>query len=117
MRKTLIAPWLLIILSACASIGLAPPTTFEDRLAYAVSQNAAVRQAAANSYDAREISQDDARRVLAITDQVRSALDAARIASEAGDPKTAEGRLQLATTILVEIQNYLRKPHADRRSD
>ncbi len=117
IRKSLIVPWLLIVLSACASLGLAPASTLEDRLAYAVSQNAAVRQAAANSLNAKEITLEDAQRVLAITDQVRLSLDAARMASESGDPQTAEGRLQLATAILIEIQNYLRKPHADRRSD
>lgn len=107
MRKLAIIP-LLLILTACASLGLAPASSFEERLAYAVSQNAAVREAAAVSVERKELSVDDAKRVLKITDEVRTALDAARLAAGAGDVSTAEGRLQLATSILVNLQAYLR---------
>ena len=107
MRKLAIIP-LLLILTACASLGLAPASTFEERLAYAVSQNAAVREAAAVSVERKELSVDDAKRVLKITDEIRATLDAARLASSAGDVSTAEGRLQLATSILVNLQAFLR---------
>lgn len=100
---------LLLILAACANLGLAPASSFDERLAYAVSQNAAVRKAAAVSLENGELALEDAQRVLKITDEVRTALDAARLASNAGDTSTAEGRLQLATAILIEIQNYLRR--------
>lgn len=99
---------LALLIAGCASLGLAPASTFEERLAYAVSQNVAVRTAAANSLNAGDITVDDAKRVLAITDQVRTALDAARLATNAGDVETAEGRLQLATALLLELQRYLR---------
>jgi hypothetical protein len=107
MRKVLFLPFLLI-LTACASLGLAPASSFEERLAYAVSQNAAVRGTAAASLERSEISLEDAQRVLKITDEVRTALDAARLAAGVGDVSTAEGRLQLATSILVNLQAYLR---------
>jgi hypothetical protein len=107
VRKLAIVP-ILLLLTACASLGLAPTSSFEERLAYAVSQNAAVRKAAAVSVERKEISVEDARRVLKITDEVRTALDAARLAAGAGDVSTAEGRLQLATSILVNLQAYLR---------
>jgi hypothetical protein len=107
VRKIAIIP-LLLILTACASLGLAPASTFEERLAYAVSQNAAVRNTAAVSLERNELSLEDAQRVLKITDEVRTALDAARLAAGAGDVSTAEGRLQLATSILVNLQAYLR---------
>lgn len=107
MRKFAIVP-LLLILTACASLGLAPASTFEERLAYAVSQNAAVRETAAVSLERNELAPEDARRVLKITDEVRTALDAARLAAGAGDVSTAEGRLQLATSILVNLQAFLR---------
>jgi len=107
VRKLAIIP-LLLILTACTSLGLAPASTFEERLAYAVSQNAAVRNAAAVSLERNEIALEDAQRVLKLTDEVRTALDAARLASGAGDVSTAEGRLQLATSILVNLQAYLR---------
>jgi hypothetical protein len=108
IRKILACSALLVLLTACAPLGLAPASTFEERLAYAVSQNAAVRSAASVSLERNEIGLEDAQRVLKITDEVRTALDAARLASGAGDVSTAEGRLQLATAILVELQNYLR---------
>lgn len=108
MRKLYLVPFLALLLIGCASLGLAPASTFDERLAYAVSQNAAVRTAAANSLNAGDISVDDAKRVLKITDEVRTALDAARLATNAGDVQTAEGRLQLATALLVELQRYLR---------
>lgn len=108
MRKLYLVPLLALLLIGCASLGLAPASTFDERLAYAVSQNAAVRTAAANSLNAGDISVDDAKRVLKITDEVRTALDAARLATNVGDVQTAEGRLQLATALLVELQRYLR---------
>jgi hypothetical protein len=107
VRKLALVP-LLLILTACASLGLAPASSFEERLAYAVSQNAAVRETAAVSLENQELSLEDAQRVLKITDEVRTALDAARLAAGAGDVSTAEGRLQLATSILVNLQAYLR---------
>lgn len=107
LRKLSILP-LLLVIAACASLGLAPASSFEERLAYAVSQNAAVRNTAAVSLEHGEIALEDAQRVLKITDEVRTALDAARLAAGAGDTSTAEGRLQLATAILIELQNYLR---------
>lgn len=108
MRKLAILFPLLFLLTACASLGLAPASSFEERLAYAVSQNAAVRNAAAVSLEKNEIALSDAQRVLKITDEIRTTLDAAKLASGAGDVSTAEGRLQLATAILLELQNYLR---------
>lgn len=97
-----------LFLTGCAQLGLAPASTFEERLAYAVSQNAAVRQAAASSLEAGDIQVDDAQRILKVTDQVRDALNAAKLASGVGDTQTAEGRLQLATALLLELQRYLR---------
>lgn len=108
MRKLAIILPLLLILTACGSLGLAPASSFEERLAYAVSQNAAVRKTAAVSLERKEIALEDAQRVLKITDEIRTALDAARLAAGAGDVSTAEGRLQLATSILINVQAYLR---------
>lgn len=98
-----------LILAGCASLGLAPATTFPEKLAYAVSQNAAVRQAAANALEAGDIAIADAQSVLKLTDEARTLLDASRLAADAGDLSTAEARLGLATTILVKLQAYLRE--------
>lgn len=98
-----------LLLAGCASLGLAPASTFDQRLAYAVTQNAAVRQATANALDAGDIQLADAQSVLKLTDEARTLLDAARVAAGSGDISTAEGRLSLATTILVKLQAYLRE--------
>lgn len=102
-------PLLALLLVGCASLGLAPASTFEEKLAYAVSQNAAVRQAAGNALEAGDIDLADARNVLKLTDEARTTLDAARMAAGVGDLSTAEARLSLATTILVKLQDYLRQ--------
>lgn len=106
---TISAYFCLLMLGACASLGLEPAQSFDERLAYAVSQNAAARQAAANSRDAGEIEVTDAQFVLKVTDEARTLLDAARVAADVGDISSAEGRLSLATSILVNLQAYLRE--------
>ena len=103
-----VAYFALLLLSGCASIGLAPATTFDERLAYAVANNAAVRQAAANALDAGDIQLPDAQYVLKTTDETRTFLDAAKAASGTGDVSTAEGRLSVAVSVLSELQTYLR---------
>lgn len=103
-----VAYFALLLLAGCAQLGLAPASSFDERLAYAVSQNAAVRQAAAKSLDAGEIQLQDAQFVLKTTDEARTLLDAARVASSTGDVSTAEGRLSLAVNVLTQVQTYLR---------
>jgi hypothetical protein len=98
----------VMLVSACASLGLAPASSFDERLAYAVSQNAAVRQTAAVSLEHGEISLEDAQYVLKLTDESRKLLDAARLASGVGDISTAEGRLSVAVSVLTNLQAYLR---------
>lgn len=102
------AVYVLFLVAACATVGLQPAHSFDERLAYAVSQNAAVRQAAANSLDAGEIKVEDAQYVLKTTDETRTLLDAAKVASGGGDIGTAEGRLALAVSVLSQLQSYLR---------
>jgi hypothetical protein len=98
----------LLALTACAQLGLAPASSFSDRLAYAYGTHTAVLTSATHSLEAGEISSEDATRVLKVADQARQALDAAKLALTAGDTSTAEGRLQLAVALLGELQTYLR---------
>lgn len=113
MKLTKQALSLFLILAAsmagCASLGFEKPETFDDRLAYAVAQNAAVRKAAVNAYRSGAITQADAVKVLELTDEARTLLDAARFALTAGDLATAEARLSLATAILVRLNAYLQE--------
>jgi hypothetical protein len=105
-QRLLLLP-LLLVLSACAA--LAPAKSFDDRLAYAYGAHTAVLAAAANSLSVHELSSTDAEQVLKLADDSRRVLDAARLAAGAGDVKTAEGQLALATNILTQLQTYLRR--------
>lgn len=98
---------LLMILAGCASVGLAQPKKLSDRVAYAYGVNAGLRNAAANSINAQTLSSTDGEYVLNVSDQTRTLLDASKLALDAGDPKTAEGRLVLALNVLEKLQAYL----------
>lgn len=106
MRKYLF-PFLLL-LAGCASLGLAPASTIKDRIAYAYSTESAVVKAARDSLAANEITSADAENVVAIASQADQALDLATTAVGAGDLSTAEARLQLAVSLLTNLQTRLR---------
>lgn len=97
----------LLLIAGCESLGVATPQTFEERLAYGYSQNAAIRTSAAQALQAKTISKDDAQRVLSTTDIARTGLDAARAAHGAGDVSTAMGRLQMANSLLQSVSTFL----------
>jgi len=110
VRNLIIAALAVFVLAGCASLGLAPASSFSDRLAYSYGTHSAVLVSATQSLEAGEIGSQDASRVLKVADEARAALDAAKFASGAGDVTTAEGRLQLATALLANLQAYLRAP-------
>lgn len=98
---------LLFILGACAQMGLAPAKSFDQNVAYGYSTLASVRISAAQALKTGVIEKDDAERVLALSDQARSGLDAARGAWVLGDTQTALGRLQLANSVLTQLAVFL----------
>jgi hypothetical protein len=100
---------LVLLIAGCASLGLAPASSLTDRIAYSYASHSAVLNATTAALEAGDIGVEDAQRVLKVADQARDALDAARLAVNAGDVSTAEGRLQLAASILTELQAYLRR--------
>lgn len=104
----IVALCVAIGLGGCESLGLEKPQTFQDRLAYAYGTNTAVREASTSSLNARKLSSADVAYAKSVNDQVRTLLDAARLASTAGDMTTAEGRLAAALKLLTEVQTYLR---------
>lgn len=109
MQRAISALVAVLLLSACAQVGLQPAQSFDERLAYAYGANTAVREASVSALDAGSISAEDMEHVIALSDQARSLLDAARVASGAGDLGTAESRLALATSVLTQLQTYLRE--------
>ena len=95
------------ILSACGSLFLAPKSTSE-RLAAAYITHTSVLNATTNALLAGDISSTDAEHVLKIATESRQFLDAAQVALTAGDIQSADGKLALATSVLTELQAYLR---------
>lgn len=100
---------LCCLLAACQSMGLAPAKTLPERVSYAYGVNAGVRNAATSALTAGALKAEDAEYVLKATDNTRTLLDASKLALNAGDPKTAEGRLLLALNGLTLLQDYLNK--------
>jgi hypothetical protein len=99
--------WLLLLVG-CAALGIAPAQTFDQKLAYAYGTHTAVVQAATQALNDKTITSTDALQVLKLADESRALLDASRAALKVGDPTTANGKLVLATSILTELQTYLR---------
>lgn len=103
-----IAAWaLMALMVGCASLGLVTPESFDERLAAAYTTNTAVRDAAANSFEAKSISVEDAEYILDQTRRNRAYLDTTRAVAGKGDTTTAEGRLTLVTNGLVALKTYL----------
>jgi len=99
----------LILLTACASMGLVTPQSFDERLSVAYEQHTAALQSIATAVNLKDLSGKDGQAVLAIADNARLLLDSARIATSSGDTSTAEGRLVLATNVLREVSAFLRQ--------
>lgn len=107
LHYAFVIPLLLALLSACASVGITPPQSLDQRLAYAAGQVTGIRSATANALDAKTITSQDAEKVLKMTDESKALIDAARAANSAGDVQGAEGRLTLAINVLAALQAYL----------
>lgn len=99
---------LFLLLTGCASLGIAPAGNFEQKLAYAYATNTAIREASTSSLNAGTISSKDMETIIPLNNQTRQVLDAAKAAMSVGDIKTAEAKLLLATNILTQLQSYLR---------
>jgi len=93
--------------AGCAQLGLAPADTFNERVAYSLATHTAVLQATTNALNAGSISSADGEMVAKLADESRALIDAARVVEASGDIKTANGRLLLATNILVQLQGFI----------
>lgn len=96
-----------IALVACATF--VQPQSFTEKLAAGYIADTAVLKAATNALAAGDIKSSDAEQVQRIAAEARRVLDAAKLAHDSGDAKTAEGRLAMATSILVQLQAFLRE--------
>ena len=103
----LLGPLMASILVACGTLFVTPKSVTE-KIAAAYVTHTAVLTATTNAVNAEELSSADAAQVLTIATESRKVIDAARVALTAGDTKTAEGKLALATSVLLQLQTYLR---------
>lgn len=106
--KRLLIVFLITTLIACGQIGIQPSRNFEDNLAYSYSSVTAIRMSAADALSAGAMSVADAEKVLELSDQARVILDAAKAAHLAGDTAADMVRLAQVTTLLVQMQTYVK---------
>lgn len=97
----------MLALAGCAAMGLEEAKSFADRLAYAEGMNTALRDASSDALANHEISSQDIEHVILINSRVKELLGTVRALKDT-DPSTAEAKLLLATTLLTDLQNYLR---------
>lgn len=102
------------VLPGCASLGLSPAQSFEDRIAYSQAQTTGLRDASTRALDAKLISSEDMEFCITLADRSSDMLRLTRIAYGQGDLATAEGRLMLVSGILTELENYLTTRSASR---
>lgn len=108
MRMRLyVMPVLLLVLSACAALGLEQPRDFSERKAYADGQVTAFVNTARASFAAGRLSEEDSREALKIAKEASALLDTADLAAGAGDMSQAEDRLSLALAALNRLEAYL----------
>jgi hypothetical protein len=101
------AHWLVLLaLVACTS--LEAPKSFNERLAYGYASVAASRNTAASMLERGRISKVEGKQVQALADQARASLDIAKGLAGKGDTQGAEGQLQLALTVLTQLEAYLK---------
>lgn len=104
MRKLIFG--VLLFMTGCASLGLAPAQSFDDKLAYAYGTHTGVLLSAHQAETQGAISKDEEKQVLMLADQAQAFLDGAK-AVEGSNPTAASNNLTLALNILIQVQTYL----------
>lgn len=105
--RALVAVLAVTLLSACAELGLAPAESLDHRWAYAMATVTAARSSSTEALRTGQITIEDHRAVLALTDQARALLDLVE-KNRKVDVPAAEQNLMLATTVLNSVTEYLR---------
>jgi uncharacterized lipoprotein YmbA len=106
MKRLSIAAIVLTLLTACASLGVPTPQTFNEKEAAAISSVAAIRTTAESLLTANKITAPDAQNIQRQADNAREAIVVAS-AIHATDPGAAENRLTAIITGLNAISAYL----------
>lgn len=97
---------ILITLTACATLGLEAPKTFNERLAAGYTTVTGVRNATADLLTVNKITKADASNVEQQADNARTGLDLAR-QIHATNPPAGDAKLDAVVTGLTALQAYL----------
>ncbi len=106
LARNTFAITLLIMLAACAQVGLPTADTFNEKLAVAYGTVTQIRSTATDLLKAKKITPADASNVNAQADNARTGLDIAREISKT-DAKAADARLTMVHAALNALQTYL----------
>jgi hypothetical protein len=98
VRKLAILP-LLLILAACATLGVPAPQTFNQRAAAATATVNTASQTTLTLLQARKITPDESDRYIDRTEEAQKSINLAR-SLHATDPNAAEDRLALVIAAL-----------------
>jgi uncharacterized protein YceK len=107
MKKLCIFLVIGVLLTGCTALGLAPAQTTDQKIAYAYAGVTGVLNTIAQATDAGALTSVKAQQANQLAVQVKTTLDAARLASGAGDSSTALQDLNMATAALTAVQQYL----------
>lgn len=105
MRKLI--PLLLLLLSGCASLGLAPAPTLDDKLVYAYAGVDTALQSITSATTSGLLSSNKATQANQMTLAVKTSLDQAKLAEASGNVQGAQNDLALATAALTALQAFL----------
>lgn len=95
---------IFLLLTACASLGLEPAGSFQDRVDYANSNLTALALTTTQALAGQRISVNEAKSVREVANQAKVLLDAA---TAVGDVPEGQQNLSLAIALLQNIQTYL----------
>lgn len=97
----------LVLLSACALLGVPTPESFSERLAVGYSSTTTVRQTALTLLQQKKLSPDDVENIQQQADNARAGLDIART-MRGVDLESADARLTATLVGLTALEAYLR---------
>ena len=95
------------LVAGCSSLGIVKPKSFDEKAAYGLATNAAIRTAAQSALETGAIGVDAAEYVLLGTDAVRVALDQA-YAVKAANPSSADEQLAAALSSIDVLMQFLK---------
>lgn len=97
---------MLMLASACSTLGLEKAKSFDDNYIYAYKTYSALINTTADAVDAGLLSKADGKEVRKRGTDARKLIDEARDVANAGDLSTGQGKITAALKILTDAQKY-----------